>query len=178
MTSPSDISSPVFAVPRQGANGLTLAPGASCAGGSFPRDREPWTEEERAGFCLLWRDRAWLLVDISATIRRSIRTVRSEARRMKLGPRPFRGKTDRRRWTEDERASLREMASRGMSDKEIGNALGRRRSVIKSQRNAMRLRLKPPIPQPKPAAKPIDVNELLRRGISPQTVALITRGAR
>ena len=62
---------------------------------------------------------------------------------------------------------------------DVAELLGRSQASCSAQAYLMGLKkAKGGKPQPKPAAKPIDVNELLRRGISPQTVALITRGSR
>jgi|EndMetStandDraft_6_1072998.scaffolds.fasta_scaffold1606186_2 IS30 family transposase len=45
-----------------------------------------------------------------------------------------------RAWTADERSTLRRLVAAGLTDGEIGTALGRARETVQRQRKALRLR--------------------------------------
>lgn len=184
MTNPPDLSSPAFAVRRQGVNGSNSAPGASCVGGPFCRDGLPWTETEDESLRVAWADPAWSYDDIGAALGRSGSKVKGRANKLRLGTRRTPGKASGARWTEEDCAQLVELRRQGLSNLEIGRALGRSRFAIERRVCVMDLPKRPPpanvlgrpkVAPPPPPKNPINEAELLRRGISPRTVALLRR---
>lgn len=85
MTNPPDISSPVFAVPRQGANGSNSLPGATRAGGRFLRDGKRWTPEEHDELRRLWADPRYTRMAVSRALRRKLEGVMKKAKKLNLG---------------------------------------------------------------------------------------------
>ena len=184
MTNPPDLSSPAFAVRRQGVNGSNSAPGASCVGGPFCRDGLPWTETEDESLRVAWADPAWSYDDIGAALGRSGSKVKGRANKLRLGTRRTPGKASGARWTEQDSAQLVALRRQGLSNLEIGRALGRSRFAIERRVCVMDLPKRPPpanvlgrpkAETPKRPQNPINEAELLRRGINPQTVALLRR---
>ena len=185
MTNPPDLSSPGFSpVPGQQTNGPNSAPGASCAGSPFPRDGLPWTETEDESLRVAWADPAWTYAHIGEALSRSPSKVKGRANKLNLGTRPKRAAPRRKAsagWTDADCAKLVKLREQGISNRKIGLALGRTRGAIEQKVRQMRLpfRLRPvqlrPAVSPPPPQNPINEAELLRRGINPQTVALLRR---
>ena len=184
MNSAGTSSLVVSPVTSQQTNGPNSAPGASCVGGPFCRDGLPWTETEDESLRVAWADPAWTYDDIGAALGRSPSKVKGRANKLRLGTRRTPGKASGARWTAEDSAQLVALRRQGLSNLEIGRALGRTRFAIERRVCVMDLPKRPPpanvlgrpkTEPPKRPQNPINEAELLRRGINPQTVALLRR---